>query len=492
MEDKIIERLAAYENAIGQFEDVIAADAAVIRKEYGIISAQEMKAQFAKLEESDQLLNIAIVGRVRAGKSSLLNSIFFDGKPVLPKAAMPMTASLTVMTYGDSFSATVEYFSADDIARIKKEHAEFKRERDRVYEEKKSAEEERARNFGESPDKDKIDRATNAVMKGNHKFASWDQYERMMKGAAPTVESQNLAASSLEEFLGKLNEYVGSSGAKTPYTKSVEMRLPVENLRGIRIVDTPGINDPVISREARTNEYLKECDVAFIVSPAGQFISKEDTNLMDRLTKKESVRELYLVASQADTQLHGLEVLERSGGNLGAAIKMNSAVLTEIALGNLRDLKKNNPEIGDQFDQLINDGEGRVMITSAMCHAMYLQFDDRNSWDADMNHAWGLLGGSYPADFTNDAGGKESLKQLSGVENVREKINFARSQKDKIIACKKDEYAKYQLDKIDYFSQKLAQKVKEKIDWLNSIENKEATLDRLAKCKAALEGVSAS
>ncbi|MCL1993766.1 MAG: dynamin family protein [Spirochaetes bacterium] len=470
MEDKIIGRLTAYENVISQFEDVIADDADVMRKDCGIISAEKMKAHLAGLDEKGRLLNIGIIGRVKAGKSSLLNSIFFDGKQMLPKAATPMTAALTLITYGDSFSATVEYFNAEDRAKIEKEHADFKRKRSEVYEEKKKAEEERAAKRREEPDRGKIERQTNAAMNDNPKFASWDQYERMKKSKAPAVESEALAASSQEELMGKLNDYVGSAGTKTAYTKSAEIRFPDENLRDIRIVDTPGINDPVESRVVRTNEYLKECDVVFVVSPSGQFITKEDMDLMDTLTAKEGVRQLYLVASQADNQLHGWEVLENSKRDLSAAIQKLNADLTKVALGGLSALNKNNPETVGQFDQLINDGVERVMITSAICHAMHINFDNKKSWDNDMNHHWGLLNESYPANFTSDAGGRESLKLLSGIEKVSEKIALARKEKDGIIAKKKDDYTNAQLVKIQDFSQKLVQKVKERIDRLNKTD----------------------
>ena len=40
-------------------------------------------------------LKIGIVGQVKAGKSSFLNALIFDGRDILPKAATPMTAALT-------------------------------------------------------------------------------------------------------------------------------------------------------------------------------------------------------------------------------------------------------------------------------------------------------------------------------------------------------------------------------------------------------------
>ena len=45
----------------------------------------------------ERKLNIGVVGQVKAGKSSFLNTLLFSGKEVLPKAATPKTATLTKM-----------------------------------------------------------------------------------------------------------------------------------------------------------------------------------------------------------------------------------------------------------------------------------------------------------------------------------------------------------------------------------------------------------
>jgi len=471
MREDIIDKLSGLENAIAQFQDVIGPEADDLRKECDIISADAMRSQLSKLADENRLLNIGIIGRVKAGKSSLLNSVFFDGESILPKAATPMTASLTVMTYGETFSATVEYFTSQDIENIKKEHGDYKTEWDKKYEENKKEAEERAKKRGESPDMDKVRRSTDTAMKDSAKFASFDQYERMKKSGVqqPNQETQALAANSLSELLGKLNEYVGAEGKMMPYTKAVEIFIPQDALRDICVVDTPGINDPVKSREARTEEYLKKCDVVFIISPAGQFVSKEDMSLMDRLSAKEGVSELYLVASQTDNQLYG-SVLEESKHDLNKAVQNVTADLSSHALSTLSDLKANNPEIAGQLDQLIKSGGDRVMVTSAICHAMSLNYDKRNSWDNDMNHVWGLLSESYRDYFDSDTGARASLKLLSGVNKVSEKIALARSKKDEIIAKKQADYITAQAANITGFSAKLVEEIKAKIDRVNNTD----------------------
>jgi len=490
--DGIIKRLDAIGDITARYDDVIGREAAELAKECHIISAEEMRKQFAALADENRLLNIGIIGRVNAGKSSLLNSVFFNGDSVLPKAATPMTASLTVICHGDSFSATVEYYSRKDLDDIKRGHDEYERDWNDLYEVKKAEVTERAKKRGEAPDLDKAKRqADSDMIDKHHKYAEFDQYKRMKKagGAAPAQSSQSINASGVSELLGKLKEYVGAEGRMMPWTKSVELRLP-DFPDNIRVVDTPGINDPVKSREARTEDYLKQCDVVFIIISAGQFVTKEDTSLMDKLSSKEGVRELYFVAAQADNQLHGSPG-EKANWDLNAAIENIRSELTEYALSTLEGIKKSNPEVACQFDQLLQDGRDRVMVTSAICHALLQKFDRRETWDPDMNHVWGLLTENY-GDYFRGASAKASLGNLSGIKAVNEKIALVRQMKDDIIAAKQADYINSQEKSAAEFAEKLTVAVSEKIDLVSntdikSIEEKKRNIKRL--CSDASEAI---
>ena len=59
-------------------------------------------------------LNIGVVGQVKAGKSSFLNSLLFDGKEILPKASTPKTATLTKMEYSEENAICIEYYSLEE------------------------------------------------------------------------------------------------------------------------------------------------------------------------------------------------------------------------------------------------------------------------------------------------------------------------------------------------------------------------------------------
>ena len=87
--------------------------------ENAVIKAEELEKTLKEMQDTDRNLKVGIIGRVKAGKSSLLNALIFEGVDVLPKAATPMTASLTVLKYAQNLSAQVEFYSQNDILELK-------------------------------------------------------------------------------------------------------------------------------------------------------------------------------------------------------------------------------------------------------------------------------------------------------------------------------------------------------------------------------------
>lgn len=100
-----------------------------------VITTEELEKTLKELQDTNRDLKVGIIGRVKAGKSSLLNALIFEGVEVLPKAATPMTASLTILKYAQNLSAEVEFYSPKDIAELENEHERYVREFNRIVEE---------------------------------------------------------------------------------------------------------------------------------------------------------------------------------------------------------------------------------------------------------------------------------------------------------------------------------------------------------------------
>ncbi len=100
-----------------------------------VITTEELEKTLKEMQDTNRDLKVGIIGHVKAGKSSLLNALIFEGVEVLPKAATPMTASLTILKYANTLSAEVEFYSPKDIAELKNEHERYVREFNRIVEE---------------------------------------------------------------------------------------------------------------------------------------------------------------------------------------------------------------------------------------------------------------------------------------------------------------------------------------------------------------------
>lgn len=209
-------------------------------KDNTVISLEEIKDKLEK-----DTLTIGVIGQMKCGKSTFLNSFVFEDN-VLPAATTPMTAALSVITYGEKERIVAEFYTAD-------EWAEQKQQASRSLED-----------------------VANPLE------------ESKVKAAKELVEKSAKLGSSLNNYLGKtqddrldnLIEYVGADGKYISITKSVTIYYPKEYLRGVEIVDTPGFNDPIVSREERTKEFLKKADVVLMMLYAGRPFDATDRDII--------------------------------------------------------------------------------------------------------------------------------------------------------------------------------------------------------------------
>jgi predicted GTPase len=230
----------------------------------------ELKHSWKDFSNEERKLNIAVVGRVKAGKSTFLNTIIFGGKHILPEAFTPKTATLTKIEYAKENSLEVEYYSGDDWKTIT----------------------ELAKSSVESDETKAAKELVQAVRNKN------------VEPAEVTARKRDIEKfTSDDELAGRLNRYVGEDGELTPLVKCVTLRINKPELEGISIVDTPGLNDPVISRTQQTREFLALCDVVFFLSPASQFLDQSDVRLLKAQLPQKGVARLILICSRFDDGL---------------------------------------------------------------------------------------------------------------------------------------------------------------------------------------------
>lgn len=84
--------------------------------------ARNLKEALREEENKGKILRLGIIGSVKAGKSTFLNALLFNGEEVLPKAATPMTASLTKLTFSENQFLNFVFYTNEDWQIIEAEH----------------------------------------------------------------------------------------------------------------------------------------------------------------------------------------------------------------------------------------------------------------------------------------------------------------------------------------------------------------------------------
>ncbi|WQZ17808.1 dynamin-like GTPase family protein [Helicobacter pylori] len=444
-----------------------------------VIKTEELEKTLKELQDTNRDLKVGIIGRVKAGKSSLLNALIFEGVEVLPKAATPMTASLTILKYANTLSAEVEFYSQKDILELKNEHARYEREFQRKVDEEvkkqkqslsnrakegfKNLSNKFRRNKGDEVPKENIlsdeeivkraERiAKNELEKDARLVSSHDQYEKMKKSGLFNTEKldPHIQANSLQELNQKLLQFVGADGKFMPYTKAVQISLNNPNLKDLEVIDTPGVNDPIVSREERTKALLKDCDVVFIVSPSGQFLTDSDMDLFDRVSNKEGLQEIYFVASQADSTVGSKSEVEKSNQHLPTAFENAQKALSSQLNNIMEKLIQNYPNQREVFEKAIKNG---VILTSGVCFSMHKDFENQASWERsqkteEYHNALRNLRDAYPDAFSSDDKSKESLLFLSNMGAIEERLEKAAQRKEEIISQKLQDYAQSQANNL--------------------------------------------
>lgn len=213
-------------------------------KDFGWVDENRCKELIDKLEKD--ILTIGVIGQMKCGKSTFLNSFVFEDT-VLPAATTPMTAALSVITYGEQKKVVAEFYTNDEWEEQKAQAARL------------------------------LDDVAGDTMA-----------ESKIKAAKELVSKASRLGSYLKDYLGKTREdsfdniieYVGADGKYVSITKSVKIYYPKEYLKGVEIVDTPGFNDPIVSREERTKEFLKKADVVLMMLYAGRPFDATDRDII--------------------------------------------------------------------------------------------------------------------------------------------------------------------------------------------------------------------
>lgn len=264
-------------------------------REYEWLNGEEANNLVNKLD--NDILRIGVIGQMKCGKSTYLNSLIF-GNDVLPSSATPMTAALSVVTYGETARIEVEFYSKEDW-------------------------------------KEQIKLSQQQLDEN-----SYDEFNLRIKSAKELVRYSTRLGNSLDSLLGtckqdsieNLESYVGSKGKFVSIVKLVKIYYPLEYLKGIEIVDTPGFNDPIQSREVRTSEFLKTADAVVMLIYAGKPFSLDDKSILFNNVRKCGIGKVVIGVNKYDIPYGQGDTMEKIARDVRNAIRESAVEFKDYTI----------------------------------------------------------------------------------------------------------------------------------------------------------------
>lgn len=198
-------------------------------------------------------LNIGVIGKMKAGKSTLINALLFQDY-VLSADVQPLTAVLTKISYNedDKTVVHVDFFSEQDIQDMEtSSNEQIKKQLDRI----------------------KL-------------INNWESL---------------LGTTGKEVDINDLHEYTDEDGTFASITKEVDIKYHNESLKGISIVDTPGFNDPVSSRVEATKLAISSCQVLLFAHDTTSHYDSAEKEILQSQIGYAQTSKLIDVVTHIDT-----------------------------------------------------------------------------------------------------------------------------------------------------------------------------------------------
>ena len=206
---------------------------------------------------------IAIVGAVKAGKSTLINALI--GYDLASTNVTPETATLTKIKTTDKNSITVKFYSREEWKKIWND----------------------------------AQKSTNAtIFKEEFDNLKAKEIENQMLGKSDIFKEFD----NLDSMKDEIKKWTSSHAREHYFVKEIEIGVEKLNLPPqVCLVDTPGLNDPVQYRSNITSEYIHSANAVIICVNAKTLRNEEIATILDVLTKAQDKKDkVYILGTQID------------------------------------------------------------------------------------------------------------------------------------------------------------------------------------------------
>lgn len=236
---------------------------------------KDIKEQKAFIDEPD--LQIAIVGTIKAGKSTFINALFEEN--IASTDVTPETASLTKFRYSTKNKLEVKFYN--------------KAEWDELWESVKKSEKE---NKGK-------------VFKEEFESSGAENIKNDYIGASDKIEE----VSNIEELKNKVKEYTSKNSKIHYFVKELTVYLNNENMhKNVTIVDTPGLDDVVDYRSKITRDYIKRANAVIVCVDSSRLQGKEYTTITQVFENiGDDMYKVMILGTQIDNRNNPKEAWEK-------------------------------------------------------------------------------------------------------------------------------------------------------------------------------------
>lgn len=188
---------------------------------------KDIKEQKAFIDEPD--LQIAIVGTIKAGKSTFINALFEEN--IASTDVTPETASLTKFKYSSQNKLLVKFCSREEWKELWESVEEAERRT-----------------------------KTNIFRKEFEKSGAKSIENDYLGKSDETIEVSNI-----EDLKNKVKEYTSKNSKIHYFVKELTVYLNNDNMpKDVTIVDTPGLDDVVDYRSNITKKYIKRANAVIV------------------------------------------------------------------------------------------------------------------------------------------------------------------------------------------------------------------------------------
>ena len=208
--------------------------------------------------------HIALVGAIKAGKSSLINAVL--GEELASTEVTPETAALTKFrrSHGKDY-VNVSFYSADEWSALWKSAS------------------------GEEDSK---------FMQEYRQLQAEQEREEWVGHEAVRVECE-----TTEELKDTIRKWTSSQSATHYFVKEVEVGLSQFPLpEGVILVDTPGLNDAVAYRSDITKDYIDRANAVLVCVKADNLTGSELSTICGVFSNaRYNPEKVYIIATQQDS-----------------------------------------------------------------------------------------------------------------------------------------------------------------------------------------------